>query len=149
MKEKPKVIIRIANHEDPPQLVSLCNQLGYQASAQEIQPRLIDIINNDDHQVYVAELSDKRLVGWVHVYLYHLFYADSMAGIGGLVVDDGFRGLGVGKKLMENAENWAKDKGCYAVMLRSNIARKEAHLFYEKIGYLNIKEQYAFRKLLA
>lgn len=146
MADEPEVTIRIAREEDASQLVELCNQLGYPTSASQIKPRLSEILSDDGNQVYVAESSDQKLIGWVHVHLYHLFYMDLVAVICGLVVDEAFRGLGIGKKLMENAENWAKEKGCSSVLLRSNKIRKEAHLFYEKIGYQIIKEQYAFRK---
>ncbi len=49
---------------------------------------------------------------------------------------------------MEQAERWAKEKGCQAVYVRSNVVREGAHAFYERIGYVNIKLSKVFRKAL-
>jgi GNAT superfamily N-acetyltransferase len=97
--------------------------------------------------VFVAEL-EGRVVGWVHVHLYCLLVEDIEAEIGGLVVDTGMRGRGLGTQLMRAAEAWAVDKGCKSVYLRSNTLRADAHEFYQQIGYRLIKSQYAFRKML-
>jgi len=50
--------------------------------------------------------------------------------------------------LMAQAERWAQEKGCQAVLLRSNAIREGAHAFYEGIGYENIKTSKTFRKAL-
>lgn len=49
---------------------------------------------------------------------------------------------------MQQIEQWASLAGCDSVLLRSNIKRQEAHLFYEKIGYTNIKQSLTFHKKL-
>jgi GNAT superfamily N-acetyltransferase len=64
------------------------------------------------------------------------------------VVDEQARGAGVGRALMARAEQWARDHGCVAVTLRTNVVRTEAHAFYEKLGYGNVKTQHAYRKRL-
>lgn len=69
-----------------------------------------------------------------------------MCEIGGLVVDDNYRRMGIGKRLMESIENWAAEKECDKVSLRSGSSRKEAHQFYKDIGFDLIKTQYRFIK---
>lgn len=71
-----------------------------------------------------------------------------MAQVGGLVVDAAHRTQGIGRELMLAAERWAVERGCVSVDVRSNVVRKDAHIFYERIGYRNAKTQYAFRKRL-
>lgn len=66
----------------------------------------------------------------------------------GLVVDKDHRCIGIGRILIQQIEQWASLAGCEGVMLRSNIKRQEAHLFYEKIGYTNIKQSLTFYKQL-
>ena len=63
-------------------------------------------------------------------------------------MDDAWRGKVIGRDLMAAAEDWAVQKGCVSVYVRSNILRAEAHIFYERIGYSNAKTQYAFRRKL-
>ena len=52
------------------------------------------------------------------------------------------------RRLMEEAEQWARDKGCRSVRLRSNVVRAEAHAFYERLGYSVFKTQKNYRKML-
>ena len=44
--------------------------------------------------------------------------------------------------------SWAREMGCRAVSLRSNVVRDGAHAFYEKAGYRRIKTQHVFQKEL-
>jgi GNAT superfamily N-acetyltransferase len=46
-----------------------------------------------------------------------------------------WRGHGVGGLLLEAAVERAGSAGCYRVQLTSNVARKDAHRFYERHGF--------------
>jgi GNAT superfamily N-acetyltransferase len=140
--------IRLASPRDAKRIAVLCHQLGYPTTQEEAQRRLNQIQQEEHHAVYVAELSNGHVVGWVHVYVGQLLVKDRQAEIGGLVVDEGYRRCGIGQLLMQQAEQWARAKECWAVYLRSNIVRKGAHVFYERIGYSDVKTQLAFRKVL-
>ncbi len=71
------------------------------------------------------------MVIWVHGYLYRLFYAEVMCEIGGLVFEKDYRKMGIGRGLIESVENWAREKECSKVSLRSSSSRKKAHQFYK------------------
>jgi len=75
-----------------------------------------------------------------------MLLADLGAEIGGLVVEEGWRGSGIGRRLMQQAEQWAQEQGCWAMHVRSNILRERAHRFYERLGYQSIKTQRVFRR---
>ena len=87
-------------------------------------------------------------MGWVHAFAKYSIDAGPRAEIGGLVVDEGHRGAGLGKLLMGEAEEWARSRELEGVYLRSNVLRESAHAFYEAIGFRKIKSQYCFLKLL-
>ncbi len=144
----PQATIRLARAGDAKPIALLCHQLGYPATQEEVQRRLAQIQQDEGQVVYVAELAERQVVGWVHLYVCQLLEADPQAEIGGLVVDEGYRRGGLGRLLMQSAERWAGEKGCWAVHLRTNVIRKEAHLFYERVGYSKVKTQLAFRKVL-
>jgi len=55
--------------------------------------------------------------------------------IDNVIVKDGFRGVGVGRKLINFMESVARAKNCYSIMLVSSLRRKESHKFYEAVGY--------------
>jgi len=139
--------IRSAKPEDAVRLAELATQLGYPSSREQVERRLAEVLPNADHAVLVA-VENGRVIGWGHAYVCRLVESERSAELGGLVVDEEERGSGAGRLLMEHLEAWARTKGCRAVTLRSNILRKDAHAFYHKLGYTQIKTQHAFRKSL-
>ncbi|AUB41847.1 Ribosomal protein S18 acetylase RimI and related acetyltransferases [Nostoc flagelliforme CCNUN1] len=143
-----KIKIRQADIKDVEKIASLCEQLEYSVTNQQIEQRLTKIKNNDAHIVYVATLEDEYVIGWAHAHICDYIVISTPAIILGLVVDKDYRHSGIGRFLMQQIEQWASLTGCDSVLLRSNIKRQEAHSFYEKIGYTNIKQSVTFYKKL-
>jgi N-acetylglutamate synthase-like GNAT family acetyltransferase len=141
------VTIRDAALADAARIAELSTQLGYPSTTEQALVRLRSLPQDGTHAVYVAE-NEHGVVGWVHVYEHLPVCHDRVAEVTGLVVDAGCRGTGVGKRLMEAAENWTRARGLDTVVLRSNVIREPAHKFYENVGYSRIKTQHAFRKVL-
>ncbi|MEH2375002.1 GNAT family N-acetyltransferase [Nostoc sp.] len=141
-----KIKIRQAEIKDVERIASLCEQLEYSVTNQQIEQRLTQIKNSDAHIVYVATLEDEYVIAWAHAHICDSIVIPTPAIILGLVVDKDYRHSGIGRFLMQQIEQWAFVVGCEGVLLRSNIKRKEAHLFYEKIGYTNIKKSLTFHK---
>jgi GNAT superfamily N-acetyltransferase len=144
----PAIRIRRATLTDVPQLAELSGQLGYPSTPAEVEQRLQALRSNHEHAVFVAEQPDGKLAGWIHVYVTRTVEADARAEVGGLIVDANCRSLGVGKRLLERAEQWAREAGLRAIGLRSNVIRGRAHAFHERQGYTIVKTQKAFRKVL-
>lgn len=140
--------LRPATARDAQRLAALATELGYPSSAAEVERRLGRIEDDEDHFVCAAELDDGQVIGWIHAFVVSLVESDPRVEIGGLVVGENQRGAGVGKALMERAEAWARSKGVGEVAVRSNVIRKDAHRFYQRLGYNMIKTQYAFSKKL-
>jgi GNAT superfamily N-acetyltransferase len=64
-----------------------------------------------------------------------------------VIVSEKRRRQGIGVKLVQYIENCARERNCYYIMLVSLAKRKEAHTFYESIGYkLGVVE--GFKKYL-
>ena len=141
-------IIRPAKLSDLSALPDLATQLGYPSTPESIRPRLEDLLSRTDGNVILVAELDGRVVGWAHAHIYRLLVDDPEVEIGGLVVDESVRGQGVGEALMHAAEDWARERGCASVYLRSNTIRTRAHEFYKRIGYEIVKSQYALRKKL-
>ena len=86
------------------------------------------------------------MIGWLHAFICPPLMAGREVEIGGLVVDEAQRRLGIGRSLMAEAERWAGTRDCTAIRLRSNTVRTEAHIFYKRRGYEELKTQHVFRK---
>jgi len=139
--------IRQATAGDATILSVLSLQLGYSVSPEQVRLRLERIGEEQNHQVFVAILSN-RAVGWAEVYVRTILVDESVTEIEGLVVDENVRGQGIGQSMMAFVESWARERGCSHIYLRSNVIREAAHRFYEGLGFQHIKTQKAFRKEL-
>jgi GNAT superfamily N-acetyltransferase len=137
--------IREAQPQDYARIAELAGQLGYPSSPNEIAGRLAGMKHSDDHEVFVAQFGGE-LAGWLGVYVCRMVEADARAEISGLVVDERYRSQQIGLHLLGRAEEWAREKGCRAIGLRSNVIRDRAHSFYERHGYTHTKTQKSFRK---
>jgi len=140
--------IRPARPDDYPRMAELAGQLGYLSSASDVARRLAGLNATGEHVVFVAQLTDGTIAGWIGAFVYRCVEADARVEISGLVVDERFRSQAVGRFLLERAEAWAREKGCNATSLRSNVIRERAHAFYERQGYEHTKTQKSFRKKL-
>lgn len=135
--------------EDSAAAARLATQLGYPSTAEQIERRFQALSGSEDARVFVAEDPEGNAVGWVHVFGRRLLESDADAEVGGLVVDEQFRGRGIGKELMASAEAWARERGYGVVSVRSNVIRTEAHEFYRRLGYEILKSQFKLRKRLS
>ena len=59
----------------------------------------------------------------------------SVCFVENVVTDKDYRGQGLGKKIMERAIAFARERDCYKVILESASFRKEAHQFYKNLGF--------------
>ena len=143
-----ELTIRSAALGDAGRLAELSGQLGYPATPDAILQRLSRILGKEEHSLLVAEIPEAGVIAWVHVHLVYPLEEEPQAEIGGLVVDEACRSRGVGHALMQRAEQWARERGCRFLRLRSNVIRTGAHAFYENLGYQAIKTQKVFRKTL-
>lgn len=140
-------MIRKANTTDYVELQKISfEDLGYECDVELVKSRLENLDPNNEC-VFVAEVNSK-VVGYVHIIIFNTLYYKSMANIQGMVVAKEHQRKGYGKRLMNAAENWAKEKDIEMIRLNSGFVRPEAHEFYRAIGYSNEKEQIRFMKEL-
>jgi len=142
----PDVKVRTALLEDAPALARLSGQLGYPATIEQILARMAVIQNDPSSGLFVAEESG-AVLGWMHLLNQHLIEYGSRIEVAGLVVDETARGRGIGRCLMDRAEEWAREQGSHTVHLRSNVTRAGAHAFYERLGFKHVKTSKTFRKM--
>lgn len=138
--------IREARTQDFARIAQLAAQLSYPSSPEDVARRLDGMRQSDEHAVFVAVQKGDEIAGWLGVFIYRSVEADARAEISGLVVDEEVRSRGIGRRLLERAEVWAREAGCRSIGLRSNVIRDQAHEFYLRHGYCHIKTQKSFRK---
>ena len=122
-------------------MAGLMTQLGYPSTPIEIERRLARMLPHPDYAAVVADAespddADGALVGLVLLHFEHGLEYDSAYGrIMGLVIDEKWRGRGLGRQLMDHAEQWCRDRGGDRIVLTSANRRTDSHKFYDAIGY--------------
>jgi GNAT superfamily N-acetyltransferase len=133
--------VRPPEPRDYDKIADLAGQLGYPSTAKQVRMRIDAMANSSQHAVYVAELPEGQIAGWIGLYVFRSVEQDSCAGISGLIIDQHVRSRGVGKSLLDAAEKWARSQSCNAISVHSNVTRERAHQFYTRNGYEYVKTQ--------
>lgn len=140
-----QIIIRGATRKDVPDIVRLHADdiLGSQresmggAIAQSYYDAF-DLIDSDkNQQLIIAEMNHKPIGTLQISYIANMsFQGATRAMVEGVHVDANCRNQGVGQFMMQWAIAQAKHRGCRFVQLTSNKQRKDAHRFYERLGFV-------------
>lgn len=129
-------------------MAELAIQLGYECTGQDVRRRLEEMQDARHYAVYVAELSEWHVVGWIAAYVFQAVELDNLAEISGLIVDEALRSTGIGKTLLDATEKWARHVGCTVISVHSNLIRDRAHRFYTNNGFEPVKTQRVLHKHL-
>jgi len=142
-----EIQIRKAEIKDSYIISELCFQFGYETNVPQIKSRLTNILLDKDNCVFVAETNGK-VVGWIHAFFSYRVESSPFVEIAGFVVDERYRNMGIGKKLLDSVCNWTKSIAQVKIRVRCNTKRLETHTFYKKNNFIEVKEQKIFEKFL-
>ena len=133
-KPPPKPQVRDARPADAPQLAKLIASLGHGIDEKAIRKNL-SALAKDKQSPLVATLG-KEVVGLCGVSARVMIHRDAPLGrITILVVAKEAQGHGIGRMLVEAAEQWMRKRGCKIVEVTSNDRLAEAHAFYRHMGF--------------
>ena len=146
--DSQKVLIRRLTADDAEAAAELSSQLGYPCSAVDLRERIDEMSRAADRVAFAAVVSceDGQIMGWIDAAIERHLQSPASAVIGGLVVREDMRGLGVGRRLCLEVEDWARSKSVPIVRVRSQIKREDAHRFYLRDGYRQVKTSLVFEK---
>jgi N-acetylglutamate synthase-like GNAT family acetyltransferase len=137
------VTIRDADQKDAPALAQLLGQLGYPTDADAVLRRLGRLEASGADRLFVAEV-DGQVVGLAGIHVSpSLEHDGDAAKVSAIVVDEAFRGKGVGRRLLEAVETEAKAQGCVLVFLTTAERRHDAHEFYRRLGWEETGRRFA------
>ena len=139
---RPDLVVRDATRADAGRIAELLAQLGYPASSGQVTRRLGAIARLDSNVVLVAE-HDSRVIGLVTGVTRDVIHRDEpFCRIASMIVDEEWRGRGVGRVLVDAIEQWARECGCSVIEVSSGVQRLGAHRFYEGLGYIEKPKRY-------
>ena len=136
----PTIVIREANAEDLPDVLSIYAQpeldAGATLSLEEAIVHYSKFKCYPNYKLYVAA-NQKSIIG-----TFALLIMDNLAhrcAPSGILEDVGvlpeYQGQGIGKKMMDYAMEKCKQAGCYKVSFSSHVSRQHTHAFYESLGF--------------
>jgi len=133
---------------DATAVAALCAELGYQRFADEISDWITSLhVIGAERTAFVA--CSSGVVGWIEISIARHLQSEPYALIGGLVVKQEVRSRGVGRLLCAQAEEWAREIGVSTIRVTSRHTRADAHRFYLRDGYAQLKTSLVFSKSLA
>jgi GNAT superfamily N-acetyltransferase len=138
-----EIFIRRIAEQDAEAINALSIQLGYTMAIEQTLANIRSVLGTQGHNAFVAILENK-IIGWIGVAEALQIESAPFCEIRGVIVDERYRGHGIGKLLIEKVKQWSKETGNKTLRLRCNMIRKEAHLFYQHLGFREIKEQKVF-----
>ena len=94
------------------------------------------VIEGDNGFALVAEVSGK-VVGYVAVSIYNLSFRtkNPIAELDNVFIEEEFRRMGAGKKLIEKAKNLAREKGIKRIKVEAAVQNQKALAFYRSCGF--------------
>ena len=153
------MIIRPAHPSDLDQLAHLCAALWPKSSAEQHAEELRLILGGKAAsvvtlpiEIFVAEGSDGTLAGFVEVDLRS--HADGcnpsqpVGYIEGWFVAEHHRQRGIGKKLIDRAEDWARSHGCIEIASDALIDNEISQCAHEALNYEVVDRCVHYRKRL-
>ena len=139
-----KLTFRQAELEDLPEIVRMLADdfLGatrerYENPLPESYVKAFEEIEADKNNELIIAERDGETVGTLQITFTPSisFQGGKRATVESVRVDKKYRGQNFGKELMLWAINRAREENCFAVQLTTNAERRDAHRFYENLGF--------------
>ena len=132
-------MIREALPKDAPALVRLFSLLGHELEEDDLAARVGEL------STLVVERNGVVVAALGLAFAHYIHRRQPIARITILVVDDDWRGRGIGTALLEEAKARARAEGCELLELTSNARLTDAHAFYAAQGFEPTSKRFAIR----
>jgi GNAT superfamily N-acetyltransferase len=140
------ISVRSISPQDAESAAELSCQLGYKASTETMRNRIEKLLCNASSQAAFVACVGAEVVAWIEIAIVQHLQSEPHTVIGGLVVREDVRSRGIGSRLLSEAEAWSRKQGIPVVRVRSQAARQDAHRFYLREGYRQVKTSAVFEK---
>jgi GNAT superfamily N-acetyltransferase len=141
---KDRARVRLATEADLPRLIELLSQLELDASREtpgtpvltSYQEAFDEVTADPKQQLFVIEVGGRAVGSACLLIVPNLSHRGRPYAVAeNVVVDAELRSSGYGEVLMRHLLAVARSAGCYKLSLTSNKQRKDAHRFYERLGF--------------
>ena len=99
----------------------------------DFQTQSIDVVGK---KITIIEDGEEIARAFLYV-LHNELHKEPFGFIEDVLVDENYRGRGIGTKLITEVIAEAKRQGCYKLIATSRYSNEKAHKFYDKLGFKN------------
>lgn len=125
----------------------LLNELYNNEINKQIFTKKYNDFLSDNNSYGILLIKDDKVVGvLIGRIINRLVKNKNILFIDDLIVDNNYRGNGIGNSLLKEAITYAKDNDCETVELTSYLSNTSSHRLYEKVGFS--KKHYKFKLYL-
>jgi aminoglycoside 6'-N-acetyltransferase I len=153
MEGKDLTIIRSLRDEDWSEWLRLRCALWPDDKPMMLEQEMIAIhANIDQEPVFVAERPGGRLCGMIEISIRDQAEGCQTHNVGyieGWYVEPAWRRQGVGRRLVEQGEAWARAQGCIEIASDTTPAYPLSPAAHQRLGYEVVQQTTHFRKRLA
>ncbi len=143
------VTVRAATRDDVTDLAKLSVALWQHDDEAEMVAEYTGLLDDEEAALYIARYKDKP-IAFAHVQLRHDYVEGCetvpVAYLEAVYVRDVFRFLGIGKALVEEAEDWARAMGCEEFASDTEIQNDDGFNFHLATGFTEVNRIVCFKK---
>jgi len=142
--------IRELREKDISEWLRLRKLLWDGVSESEHKSEMLDIYEHSETQlVLVAEIGENRLIGFLEASIRPFVedcHSDHVGYIEGWFVEPEFRKHGIGRKLVAEAENWARKNGATEMASDAEVGNEMSLRAHVRLGYQETSRLVHLRK---
>ena len=131
---KDEIKIRKMVKEDLPQLQHMYRDLIPEGVPMDVMERNFESVAELPNYYSAVAVRGEQVLGSTMGILCVALDAPFLV-VENVIVDSRYRGKGIGRKIFEELDRFAIENHCEYALLVSSGFRKEAHRFYEAMGY--------------
>ena len=147
-----EIVIRPAKAEDASDWLRLRMLLWDQTPEAEHRAEMAEISGHPETQLVLVAAEGDRLIGFLEASIRTFAEdceTDHVGYLEGWYVEPEFRRTGVGRILVANAEQWARDSGCSEMASDTELGNEDSIAAHIRLGYHESARLVHFRKDLA
>jgi aminoglycoside 6'-N-acetyltransferase I len=136
--------------EDFDEWLELTLKLWSEPSVEEMQIVWADVLHSPGKTAYLVRADNGRAIAFMNLSLRHDYVAGAnqspVAYVEGIYVEKEYQKQGIGKALIQHAEQWAQQQGCVELASDALINNIASYEFHTKVGFREVERVVTFIK---
>lgn len=150
--ELASILVRPLSPADYPAWVRLRGELWPDLASEALAGEAAALAERSpDYAAFVAETADGEMVGFIEASLRPWAEGCETQPVGyveGWYVRPALRNHGLGRRLVEAAEAWARSRGCSEMASDALVDNHESHAAHLRLGYEEVERVVLYRKTI-